>query len=126
MPKASGTIDTEDCKISAIPARIKLLREAVGDSAAHLDRQTGLAVGTTGRLERGDQRVYGSHLYRIAQATGIDVGWFYRESHDVFVEGSGTDHETQRLVAAYMQINDPGLKRDVFELIETLAKNPNN
>lgn len=124
MSKASGTTDTDDCKINAIPARIKVLRAAVGVSAAQLDRQAGWAAGTTGRLERGDQRVYGSHLYRIAQATGVDVGWFYRESPNALVGGSDPEHETQRLVDAYMRINDPGLKRDVFELIETLAKNP--
>ena len=124
MSKSSGTTGIDDSKINTIPARIKVLREAVGVSAAQLDRQTGLAAGTTGRLERGDQRVYGSHLYRIAQATGVDVGWFYRESHDALVEGSSPVHETQCLVDAYMRISDPGLKRDVFELIETLAKNP--
>lgn len=126
MSKATGAGDTGDCKIIAISARIKVLREAVGVSAAQLDRQTGLAAGTTGRLERGDQRVYGSHLYRIAQATGVDVGWFYRESHDAPVEGTDPEHETQRLLDAYMRISDPGLKHDVFELIETLAKNPAN
>lgn len=122
MSKASGTTDTDGYKINAIPARIKALRQAVGVSAAQLDRQTGLAAGTTGRLERGDQRIYGSHLYRIAQATGVDVGWFYREGPVALVWGSTPEHETQRLVDAYMRINDPGLKRDVFELIETLAK----
>lgn len=125
MPKASDQADPNvaqaDSSTQAIPGRIKTLREAVGLTAVQLDRLTGLCTGTIGRLERGDQKVYASHLFRIAQATGVEIGWFYCES-TAHTAPSGTHAlEQQRLLDAYLRIDNPGLKRDVFELIESLA-----
>lgn len=114
-----------------IPIRLKALRTALGISAATLDRQAGLAPGTTGRLERGDQRVYGAHLHHICTATGIAMGYFYTPADetgdhpeampDAPPGASAQELEKQRLLLAYMKIKDPALKRDVFELVETLA-----
>ena len=120
--KASGKTGQQEALIDAIPGRLKALRVAVGLTAAEMDRLTGLSTGTAGRLERGSQRVYASHLYRIAQATGVDVGWFYRASGEAPNAGTQHDLEKQRLLDAYMRITDPRLKRDVCELVESLAK----
>lgn len=101
-----------------------MLRAALNVTAADMDRLTDLCAGTTGRLERGDQRVYASHLYRIAQVTGVDVGWFYRADGELPTISSKHELEKQDLLEAYMRITDPVLKRDVFDLVETLSKNP--
>jgi len=122
MAKTAGNARSERSLEARLPGRVKALRKALGLTAAELDRQTGACAGTTGRLERGDQRIYASHLFRIAQATGVDVGWFYREDGDAPDDASGMELEKQRLLDAYMRIRDDGLKRDVFELVETLAK----
>ena len=114
-----------------IAGRIRALRRGANLTAAKLDRLTGLGAGTIGRLERGDQKLYANHLYRIARAIGVDIGWFYREggrkegAPPTASDAPGAtalDLEKQRLLDAYMRIQDPGLKRDVFELVETLAK----
>lgn len=138
MPEASGNTEQPDTRApdphtatvqtaallsAAIPSRIKALRMAVGLTAAQLDQLTGLSAGTVGRLERGDQRVYASHLYRIGQATGVDVAWFYRKGNEASDIGTSHDLEMHRLLEAYLRITDPGLKRDVFELVESLSKN---
>lgn len=123
MPTAPEPAEThEDFQAQSIAARIKMLRESVGLSAVQLDRLTGLGAGTTGRLERADQKIYASHLFRIAQATGVDVGWFYDEP-DTSASCACNAHalEQQRLLDAYLRIQDSSLKRDVFELIESLA-----
>jgi transcriptional regulator with XRE-family HTH domain len=105
-----------------IPHRLKALRTALGVSAATLDRQTGFNSGTIGRLERGDQRVYAAHLYRISTVTGISIGYFFEPTNSGSPQGGTSEElEKQRLLRAYMDIADPGLQRDVFELIETLA-----
>lgn len=96
-----------------IPLRIRQLRVSLNLTAQALDRLAGLGAGTIGRLERGEQRIYASHLFRIASATGIDVAWLYGHAA---VQDQGL-----RLIEAYMRIADPVLKRDVFELIESLA-----
>ena len=110
-----------------IPIRLKALRMSLGLSAAMMDRQSGFTSGTVGRLERGDLRVYANHLYRISSATGIAISYFYEQLDGLTanvgeneIEG-GQELEKQRLLLAYMKIKDPTLKRDVFELVETLA-----
>jgi len=121
-------LDSDQDLDALIPLRLKALRTALGISAATLDRQADLAPGTTGRLERGDQRVYGAHLHHICTATGIAIGYFYMPTdvdgdHPNAMQGANAQElEKQRLLLAYMKIKDPALKRDVFELVETLAK----
>ncbi len=121
MPKSSKQASSDAFDI---PARIKALRLAIGMSAADLDRQTGLCPGTIGRLERGSQRVYASHLGRISMVTGVDVGWFYRGDDEVSKAppaNDSLDQEKQRLVDAYARIKDPALKHNAFELVKSLA-----
>ncbi len=105
-----------------IAHRIKTLRHAAGLSASALDHLAGLPKGTTGRLERGDQRIYANHLYLISSATGVDIRWFYDPAERNCAPASTKAQEQHQLLKAFMRIKDPALKRDVFELVETLAK----
>lgn len=98
-----------------IPVRLKALRTALGLSASALDRQAGFPAGTTRRLERGELRIYGAHLYRVSQVTGMPISFFFG------LQSTGDELEKQHLLQAYMKISNPCLKRDVFELIESLA-----
>ena len=121
MPTNKSTLDHD------IPIRLKALRISLGLSAAMLDRQSGFTIGTIGRLERGDLRVYANHLYRVSSATGIAISYFYEQLDGLTANGDenriegGQELEKQRLLLAYMKIKDPALKRDVFELVEALA-----
>ena len=126
MSKASGNTAPQDDPAAAIPGRIKALRTALNLTATEMDRKMHLCTGTTGRLERGTQRVYASHLYRIAEVTGVDVGWFYRTEDEVPHAGSALELEKQKLVEAYMRITDPVLKHDVCSLIESLSTASND
>lgn len=105
------------------PIRIKAMRLSLNLSAAMMDRHAGFSPGTTGRLERGELRVYANHLYALCAATGMPIGFFYDTLDDAkSTPGSNEQElEKQRLLRAFMSIKDPRLKRDVFELIETLA-----
>ncbi len=55
---------------STFARRIRVLRRVLGLSASELDRQVGFGAGTIGRLERGNQRIYASHLYRVGETAG--------------------------------------------------------
>jgi transcriptional regulator with XRE-family HTH domain len=123
MPKPSKHTKGHPPTADVIAARIRSLRKGLNLTGAELERLTGLCAGAIGRLERGSQKIYASHLFRIAQATGVDVGWFYRDDDDPPRDATRQDVEIHRLLEAYMRISDPGLKHDVFELIESLAKN---
>jgi len=112
----------------SIPIRLRALRQSLNLSAAMVDRHAGFAIGTTGRLERGDLRIYATHLYRIAEAVGMSIGYFYDQLDGLDADKNSPDHELEKqsLLLAYMKIKDPALMRDIFELIEALAAQSQN
>lgn len=122
MRASSGANDASDRLERDIPQRIRRLRDALGLSATMLDSAAGFRQGTSGRLERGEQRVYGSHLYRISAATGVAIGWFYTESGEDASPTTHMEHEQRRLLEVYLRIRSPALRRDVFELVQSLAE----
>ena len=82
--------------------RIRVLRRVLGISASELDRQTGFGAGTIGRLERENQRIYASHLYRIGETTGVGVNYFYMgldgsQSENRPKSGRETEKETENI-----------------------------
>lgn len=121
MTDSQHSADHGDDFDDIIPYRILLLRQVFELSAADLDRAAGFAAGTTGRLERHDQRVYASHLIKICQVTDIDLNYFYNQHDPQLVPTTHVKQEQIRLLNAYHQIEDIATKRNVFELIEALA-----
>lgn len=100
---------------SIFARRIRVLRRVLGISASELDRQVGFGVGTIGRLERGNQRIYASHLYRVGEITGVGVDYFYMGLDGSQSEnGQKSDQET---------IN---IKNDINCLLRSLEPNRAN
>ena len=83
----------------------------------------GLPTGALGRMERGTRRIYANDLYRIAQATERSLSYFY-DPNDEHRESDPHRAERDRLLSAFGRIQDKRLRRDVFELVEALAKPP--
>ena len=75
--------------------RLRILRRILGISAAELDARAGFGAGTIGRMERSDQRIYASHLYRIGEVSGVGVDYFYI--------GLGDDITTEQLAEAEVE-----------------------
>jgi len=107
---------------TVIPERILALRTFFGFRASDLDERAQYGVGTTRRLERGRQRVYATHLYRICQCTGVSLDYFYSPQPTPPLPTSPAAQEKLRLLSAYHDIGDPAMKRNVFELVESLAE----
>ena len=104
-----------------IPRRIEHLRHVMDFTATDLDMLAEFGVGTIGRLERQDQRVYAHHLIRICQVTGVSLNYFYDATETSSPSSSAQDQELFRLLEVYNNLNNPTTKRNVFELIETIA-----
>lgn len=66
----------------AVARRLKLVRQILGFTATDLDWRCGYGPGTFGRLERGDQRIYANHLYRLTEITGIGIDFFFSGIED--------------------------------------------
>lgn len=121
MTDLNGAARPTDACDATIAQRIRGLRDALNISAAKLDRIAGFGAGTIGRMERMEQRVYASHLYHIGSGTGVGIHYFFDDDTQATVPTSDEDRETQRLLAAYLHITDPSVKRNVFELIQSMA-----
>ncbi|MEG3619341.1 helix-turn-helix transcriptional regulator [Magnetovibrio sp. PR-2] len=106
-----------------IATRLKALRRALGISATTLDRKAGFNVGTTGRLERGDQRIYSTHLFEICRLTGLAMEYFFTPSglneKPIFT----TEHELeqQEFLLNFMRIKDPVVRSELTALIHALV-----
>jgi len=121
MTAPHKTSDQETDFETTIAQHIKGLRIALKISAVELDRLADFSTGTTERLECKDQSVYASHIYRMCQATGVGIDYFYGSGTENTALSSPEAQEKQRLLNAYMHIQDTATKRNVFELIETIA-----
>lgn len=111
---------------ASLAHRLKNLRSAIGLSAAALDARAGFYSGTTRRLERGTQRIYAAHLYRVAHATGVPVDYFYEQPSTTDTQPLPNDREAEnhRFLRTFLRIQDPALKRTVFDLIKSLVDTP--
>lgn len=121
MTDVRDAVRPTDALDATIAQRIRSLRNALQISAAELDRIANFSVGTIGRMERQEQRVYAAHLYRIGFETGVGINYFYGTEPQTSATASAEERETQRLLNAYLHIKDPGMKRNVYELIQSMA-----
>lgn len=121
MTDVRDAVRPTDALDATIAQRIRDLRDALQISAAELDRIAKFGVGTIGRMERREQRVYAAHLYRIDFETGVGINYFYGTEPETSATTSAEERETQRLLNAYLHIKDPGMKRNVYELIQSMA-----
>jgi transcriptional regulator with XRE-family HTH domain len=89
-----------------IGARIRRRREELGFTQSELGALAGVTYQQVQKYERGDNRVSGSMLYRIARALGSSVQYFFQDlpdPADVNVKpGNGRvfeDHEGEIVIA---------------------------
>lgn len=89
-----------------IGARIRRRREEMGFTQSELGALAGVTYQQVQKYERGDNRVSGSMLYRIAKALGASVQYFFQDLPDPadmkVTPGNGRvfeDHEGDIVIA---------------------------
>jgi len=121
---------------SRVGARIRLRRMIVGMSQERLGEAVGVTFQQVQKYERGASRVSAGRLYRLAEALGVPVSYFFDEA--ALVAGDGTSEpseratscemhksisrETLELLRAYYGISDPELRHRFFELAKAIAR----
>jgi transcriptional regulator with XRE-family HTH domain len=113
--------------------RLRLRRLVLGMSQRQLGDAVGLIYQQIQKYERGVDRVSASGLYRFARILNVPVGYFFKGlPHDVGDGGKAAardgadDHmlqqrETLELIRAYHGIAGRKRRREVYELIRSLA-----
>ena len=128
-----------------VGARIRLRRTLLGISQERLAEAIGLTFQQVQKYERGRNRVSASRLVDLANALDVTIPYFFDEmSAGVGAQtpsallkagnrpeaiGNETDplakRETLEFVRAYYKIQDPVVRKQVFELTKAVAKRGN-
>jgi transcriptional regulator with XRE-family HTH domain len=115
-----------------VGARVRLRRTMLGMSQEKLGEALGLTFQQVQKYERGANRVGASRLWEMSRVLDVPVSYFFEELEGGGRSGAGegvdleadpmTKRETLELVRAYYKINDPAVRRRIFELTKALAR----
>ena len=126
-----------------VGARVRLRRTLLGMSQEKLGEALGLTFQQVQKYERGVNRVGASRLFDLACALNVPIGFFFDDlppemGGNVAVRSRPSVHgfaetpedlnnddmrsrETLELVRAYCAINEPAVRKRVFDLVKSLA-----
>lgn len=109
----------------------------LGLSQEKLGEAIGLTFQQVQKYERGANRVGASRLHELSRVLDVPVQFFYDDQDPVRApaipsgfeeapqEGFDSDplrrRETRELIAAYYQVEDPAVRRRLFDLAKALA-----
>ncbi len=122
-----------------VGGRVRLRRTLMGMSQERLGEAIGLTFQQVQKYERGANRIGASRLWDLSRVLDVPMSYFFEEMDDDTARHSPmnlaqsqsepksqdsdpmTKRETLELVRAYYRIQDPNVRKRVFELTKTLA-----
>ena len=128
-----------------VGARIRLRRTLMGMSQERLGEALGLTFQQVQKYERGVNRVGASRLFDLSRVLDVPISFFFDDMPEPLAglhggytgsrssggfsesqDGFGTDEmlnrrETLELVRAYYRINEPAVRKRVFDLIKSMG-----
>jgi transcriptional regulator with XRE-family HTH domain len=112
-----------------IAKRVRALRLRRCMTQIDLSQALGVTFQQVQKYERGTNRISAGRLFRIAQVLDVPIGFFFTDLPGApkepplspvdfkFLQSAGA----MRLIQAYAGIADPGVRRTLMKLAETLA-----
>ena len=130
-----------------VGGRIRLRRTLMGMSQERLGEALGLTFQQVQKYERGVNRVGASRLFDLSRVLDVPISFFYDDMPEPLAslhgthqatratggfsevqDGCGGDQdevmnqrETLELVRAYYRINEPAVRKRIFELIKSMG-----
>ena len=126
-----------------VGSRVRLRRTLLGLSQEKLGEALGLTFQQIQKYERGVNRIGASRLFDLSRVLDVPIGFFFddmpgvqnasggsmmrarmggfAEQQDGFEDDTLHKRETLELVRAYYRINEPAVRKRVFDLIKSLA-----
>jgi len=117
-----------------VGARLRQIRTLRGTSQEQLAEMLGLTFQQVQKYERGANRVSASRLFELARVLDVPIMWFFEEldpkqgqraaerRSETASEEAMSRRETLELVRVYYQIEDPKLRRKLYEMAKALAE----
>jgi transcriptional regulator with XRE-family HTH domain len=120
-----------------VGSRVRLRRNMLGLSQEKLGEAIGLTFQQVQKYERGANRIGASRLHDLSRVLDVPVSFFFDDMDPVrapaipggfaeppaeaFESDPLRKRETIELVSAYYRIDDPMVRRRLFELAKALA-----
>jgi len=117
-----------------VGSRVRLRRKYLGLSQEKLGSAIGLTFQQVQKYERGANRIGSSRLWELSQALKVPIAYFFEDMPQVgaasgFAEGKQAAFEDDPLsrkeaidlVRAYYRISDPKMRKQVADLIKSMA-----
>lgn len=135
-PGSAGAPNPVDVHVGS---RVRLRRTLLGMSQEKLGQAISLTFQQIQKYERGANRVGASRLYQLSRILDVPVSYFFEEMPDNLLrpsrlpreaeqvpEGRSADplnrRETLELVRAYYKIENPKVRKRLFELTKSIAR----
>lgn len=131
MPKRSGP-KSADPTDKYVGTRIRLRRMIVGMTQEGLGDKLGVTFQQIQKYEKGINRVGSGRLRAIAEALGVEVGYFFEGAPGTTAPTKG-ERETTDLTGllvtrdglalnrAFLKIGDAKTRRSIVDLVEQIA-----
>ena len=119
-----------------VGSRVRLRRTLLGMSQEKLGMALGLTFQQVQKYERGTNRIGSSRLFQLGRILEVPVSFFFDDmppeisinapaapdaSNEAFDQEDLSKRETLELVRAYYRINDPAVRKRVFELVKAVG-----
>jgi transcriptional regulator with XRE-family HTH domain len=124
-----------------VGSRVRLRRTLLGMSQERLGEALGLTFQQVQKYERGVNRIGASRLYDLSRVLDVPISFFFddmpgtvggsqgfarrvsgfAEAQEGFEDDTLHRRETLELVRAYYRIQDPAVRRRVFDLIKAMT-----
>ena len=126
-----------------VGARLRIRRKMMGLSQTQVADALGITFQQIQKYERGANRIGASRLFDLSRVLDVPVSFFFDDMPaeaaaariDDDEDGTGTEErstggyepdpmakrETLELVRAYYKINDPSVRKRLFELTKAVA-----
>ena len=119
-----------------VGSRVRLRRTLLGFSQEKLGDALGLTFQQVQKYERGANRIGSSRLYELSRILDVPVSFFFDDIPGVPGESGGaaglvgpdaqetsqmSRRETMELVRAYYRIDDPAVRKRVFDLVKAIG-----
>jgi transcriptional regulator with XRE-family HTH domain len=125
-PKAGTGLDTVDTHVGG---RLRLRRTLLGLSQTELGRRVGLTFQQIQKYERGSNGIAASRLWQLADVLDVPVSFFFDDMPDTAPRTPESfapetpmpplgRRETLELVKCYYRIEDPRVRRKIFDLVK--------
>ena len=114
-----------------VGSKVRLRRNLLGLSQTDLGKMLGITFQQIQKYERGSNRIAASRLFKLSEVLVVPVSYFFDglpTAKAPLATVANADllagRETGKLVRAYYQIPDTGVRRQIMELMTALAPPP--